>query len=221
MASAEAKKSSANKIPSKIKETRKSILKRRKILEAAAKIFSRKGYAETTLAEIGKEAGTHAGSLYYYFDSKEDLVEEVLNIGTHGVSDLVTKAVADLPPETSHYERIKLAFRIHVSQMLLKDDFIVAYWRIVDQVPPEIRERHLSAPREYGRYLQSLIDDAQKAGEIRQEVNGHMLRLMMVGSTIYALDWFRPDGPLSSIEIADILVDMFFNGVTPRPPAGH
>lgn len=218
MAPTDAKKVSINS-PPKVKETRKSVLKRQKILEAAAKIFSRKGYAEATLAEIGKEAGTHAGSLYYYFDSKEALVEEVLNIGTHGVSKLVTKAVAELPSGTSNFERIRVAFRNHVSQMLLKDDFIVAYWKIVDQVPPEIRERHLNAPREYGRFLQSLIDDAQQAGEIRQDINGHMLRLMMVGSTIYALDWFNPKGELSSVEIADILIDMFFNGVTPRMSA--
>lgn len=218
MASTQARKVKVNSTP-KVKETRKSVLKKQKILEAAAKIFSRKGYAEATLAEIGKEAGTHAGSLYYYFDSKEALVEEVLNIGTHGVSRLVTKAVAELPPETSHIERIRVAFRIHVTQMLLKDDFIVAYWKIVDQVPPEIRERHLNAPREYGRFLQSLIDDAQQAGEIRVDINGHILRLMMVGSSIYALDWFNPRGELSSVEIADTLIDMFFNGAVPRIPA--
>lgn len=202
----------------KMKETKKSLLKRKKILQAAANIFSKKGYAEATLAEIGTEAGTHAGSLYYYFSSKEELVEEVLNIGTRGVSELVKEAVAALPENSLHYERIKVAFEVHISQMLVKDDFIVAYWKIVDQVPAEIRDRHLEAPREYGRYLQSLIDAAKDAGEIRQDVNTRMMRLMLVGSSVYALDWYRPSGPLSPKQIADTLIDMIFSGVGARCP---
>lgn len=198
--------------PKGVKETKKSTLKRKKILKAAAKIFSQKGYAEATLAEIGVEAGTHAGSLYYYFPSKEALVEEVLNIGTSEVEELVVAAVAALPAGSSPLDRFRKAFQVHVSQMLLKDDFIVAYWKIVDQVPLEIKERHLQQPRNYGIYLQGLIDDAQQAGQIRQDIDGSMLRLMMVGASIYALDWYRPTGRLSRLDIANTLIDMFLNG---------
>lgn len=198
----------------KAKDTKKSTLKRKKILAAAAKIFGLKGYAEATLAEIGIEAGTHAGSLYYYFASKEDLVEEVLNIGTRGVEELVVAAVDALPKDTPPLERFRTAFQVHVSQMLLKDDFIIAYWKIIDQVPEEIKQRHLQTPRNYGVYLQNLIDDAQKAGQIRQDIDGSILRLMMVGSSIYALEWYHPEGRLGRVEVADVLIEMFFNGVT-------
>ena len=47
--------------------------KRALIIEAAAKVFARRGFASTLMAEIAIEAGIGKGTLYEYFDSKEDL----------------------------------------------------------------------------------------------------------------------------------------------------
>jgi AcrR family transcriptional regulator len=192
---------------------KKSDIKRSAIVSAAAKIFKKKGYAEATLAEIGKAAGTFAGSLYYHFDSKDQIVEEVLNIGTTGVSDVVSAVVAALPAETSHREKIRAAMRAHLSQMLVKDDFVVAYWKIIDQVPAAIRKRHLQKPRGYGAFWKNLINEAVAGGEIRQGTDASLLRLVMIGSTIWALDWYKPRGRLSPAQLADSIVDMLFEGV--------
>ena len=56
-------------------------LKRKQILDAAAKVLARRGYVGTQLSEIAEEAGTQSGSLYYHFESREDLIEEVLHEG--------------------------------------------------------------------------------------------------------------------------------------------
>ena len=200
-------------------KTKKAVIKRQRILTAAAKLFGTKGYSETTLADIGAEAGTYAGSLYYYFPSKESIVEEVLNIGTTSVSNLVMGKVSMLPAETAVLDRIRVALETHMGQMLKRDEFVVAYWKIIDQVPEEIRQRHLVLPRAYGRFWQGMLNDAQMSGEIRSDLNSKMLRLLLIGSTIYALDWFNPDGQYSPTEIADVLAEMFFFGVFPRPRA--
>ena len=197
-------------------KTKKAVIKRQRILTAAAKLFGTKGYSETTLADIGAEAGTYAGSLYYYFPSKESIVEEVLNIGTTSVSNLVMGKVSMLPRETSARDRIRLALETHMEQMLLRDEFVIAYWKIIDQVPEEIRQRHLVLPRAYGRFWQGMLNDAQMSGEIRSDLNSKLLRLLLIGSTIYALDWFNPEGQYTPTEIADSLAEMFFFGVFPR-----
>ena len=201
-------------------KTKKAVIKRQRILTAAAKLFGTKGYSETTLADIGAEAGTYAGSLYYYFPSKESIVEEVLNIGTTSVSNLVMGRVSMLPPETTVRDRIRLALEAHMEQMLQRDEFVIAYWKIIDQVPEEIRDRHLVLPRAYGRFWQGMLNDAQMSGEIRSDLNSKLLRLLLIGSTIYALDWFKPEGQYSPTEIADVLAEMFFFGVFPRSKAG-
>jgi AcrR family transcriptional regulator len=195
--------------------TQKAINKRAAILRAAAKVFATRGYSLTTLAEIGAEAGTHAGSLYYYFPSKESIVEEVLNIGTTSVSSLVAQRIEALPADTGVYQRIKVALETHLEQMLIKDDFVLAYWGIIDQVPQEVRERHLSLPREYGHFWQDMLAEAQASGELRAGMDVRLVRLLLIGSTIYALQWYRADGFNTIGEIADMLADMFFRGVLP------
>lgn len=197
-------------------KTIKAVKKRDLILEAAATVISRRGYADTTLAEIGEEAGTFAGSLYYYFESKDALVEEVLNLGTTTVSRRVQEGVARLPDTASAEERIRVGLAEHFDQMLQRDAFIVAYWKIIDQVPEAVRERHKALPRAYGRFWRHLLADGQREGAVRADLDPGLVQLLLLGTSIYALQWFKPDGHLSARGLSEIVADMFFNGVTPR-----
>ena len=54
---------------------------RAEILKAAARVLRDNGYKATTLRKIAEEADMKAGSVYYHFDSKEAIVDEVLNAG--------------------------------------------------------------------------------------------------------------------------------------------
>jgi AcrR family transcriptional regulator len=199
----------------KVMKTRKGSLKREAILAAAARVFSEKGY-EASMAEVGIAAGTHAGSIYYYFPSKEALAEEVLNIGTTSVSGRVMDRIAALPHDIGPYERIRAALDEHLDQMLRKDDFVVAYWKLIDQVPDDLKGRHLRHPRAYGRFWTKLIADGQAAGVLRPDLDPKLTQLLLLGSTIYALDWFRPSGKLSPRGISEALADIFFLGTVPR-----
>src|SRR5690242_10810093 len=65
----------------------KSIARRQRILDAAARALAEQGYSEAKLSDIAEEAGTHAGSLYYYFPSREHLMEEVLLTSLNRMSE--------------------------------------------------------------------------------------------------------------------------------------
>ena len=53
-------------------------LQRQKILDKSLKLFSRRGFAQTSVADIAKESNISKGLLYHYFSSKEQLFEEIL-----------------------------------------------------------------------------------------------------------------------------------------------
>jgi TetR/AcrR family transcriptional regulator, cholesterol catabolism regulator len=195
-------------------KTRKATQKRDKILAAAAKVFKEKGYAEATLNDVASEAGTFAGSLYYYFDSKEALVAEVLGLGTSRVADLVSAKVAALPKNTGKLERLSIALRSHLALALERDDFALAYWRIIDQVPAAIRETNASGPRAYGRFWKKLVQEAQDAGEVRADLDPRIVSLMFLGSTLYALDWYHEEGSYSVDDLADVLLAMTLDGIS-------
>lgn len=169
---------------------KKSLDKRQTILASAAKVFKDKGYSEASLSVIAKEAGTFAGALYYYFESKNHLVDEVLSYSVAGVDELVA-LIKSFSQEVPYRERIRAALTFHLTQAMQRDDFILAYWRIIDQIPAELRERHLSKPYAYNELWEDLIKGAIDAGEIRPGTPPSVVRMLLLGATVTGIDWFH------------------------------
>lgn len=195
----------------------KSVRKREQILHAAAKVFWEKGYAEATLNDIAEEIGTQAGSFYYYFASREDLVTEVLMVAITSVTQLVEKAVGDIPPDATPLERLKTALKARVCASLDKNYFILALVKIIDQVPPEVREKYMVLSRKYAQFWDELFIAARDAGQIRSDLDMTVVRLFVLSSANFAMEWYRPDGRLTAAEVADALITLFIDGISPRP----
>src|SRR5215216_7025695 len=98
---------SATMSPAPARET-KSTRTRRRILDAAAEVFSEQGYG-ARLSDIADRVGMKTGSLYYHFDSREDLVAEVLRLGIDGSWDQVAAAVDRLPSTVTPLDRLATA----------------------------------------------------------------------------------------------------------------
>ncbi len=69
-------------------------VRKREIVDAAIKLFADDGYDETAVSDIVKEAGVAQGTFYYYFKSKEDILDEIakrvvdqLNLSLGGIMD--------------------------------------------------------------------------------------------------------------------------------------
>lgn len=69
----------------------KSTLKRKSILESAARIFSQKGYIESSIKNITDEASVAVGTFYTYFSNKEEVLEQIYE----EISNMSLKAASD------------------------------------------------------------------------------------------------------------------------------
>lgn len=74
-------------------EPRATVDRRSQILEAARTVLSRQGYAETSTKDIAAEAGVAPGLLHYYFDSKEEILFQVIESLSHEIGDSHRTAV--------------------------------------------------------------------------------------------------------------------------------
>jgi AcrR family transcriptional regulator len=199
--------------------TPKSEQTRKRILDAAARLFRQKGYSEVTLDRIAAAAGTKAGSLYYYFRSREHLVQEVLALSMERTEVRVRARLAALPPQATFRDRIATAVREHLEQILLLDDYTVAFTRIIDQVPARVRRHAADSTRAYGRLWNELMRGAQKAGELRSDLDTSVSRMLLLGGMTWTLEWYKA-GPLSPAQIADHAVTLFFEGMETRKKGG-
>src|SRR5690348_5464566 len=75
----------------------KSALTRARILDAAARVLSANGYAGLRLTDVGAEAEIQAPAIYYYYASKDELVEEVMWAGIADMREHVAAALSELP----------------------------------------------------------------------------------------------------------------------------
>lgn len=199
---------------------KKAIATRARILDAAALAFRTNGYSGTRLSDVAAAANTQAGSLYYYFSSREDLVEEVLRVGQERTSGYVRRRVAALPAAAAPVDRLREAIAAHLDTVLEIGDYTSATIRIISQVPDEIRMRRLHEQREYGQFWRVLVDNAQTDREIRADLDGSTARMFLLGAMNSAPDWFRPrQSGLTAAQFSQQLETLFLEGLaTVRAP---
>ncbi len=194
------------KAKNKVKKTRE------KILDAAASLFSQQGYNGTALRDIASALDMKAGSLYYHFDSKEQLVLEILKIGLENIIQTVITRVNALPEGSSTKEVLIEAAKGHLAALLEKGDYTSTSIRNYGQMPAAVQEEGLLIRDKYENMWRKWLIAAQEKGDIKASVDLKILRLSLLGSLNRTLAWYAV-GEKSIDEIAEIQVGFFWDGI--------
>jgi len=182
------------------------------ILQSAAQLFRHQGFSATTLRQIAAKAKIKAGSIYYHFNSKEEILDEVLDRGLRHVFETVRSAV-DRAGKASHRRRIGLAIEAHLVALLETSDFTSANIRIYGQLPEKLKKPHRPLRRAYAEYWDRLFLDARRAGEIRADMEIVPLRIFVLGALNWTIEWFRLDSKDAVLELARRTERLIFEGV--------
>jgi len=191
---------------------------RQAILDTAARLFRQDGYAATSLRAIADACGMKAGSLYYHFESKDQIVGEVLDIGVQRVFDAVRAGVDALPPGADLTATLQCAIEAHLRALLHAHDFTSANIRIFGQVPPGVRASHKSLRKRYETYWIDLLAGLQRRGEIGAGTDLRRTVFFLFGAMNWTTEWY--DHKKSALPaLAGELADLVANGLRPRPAA--
>ena len=189
--------------PNKAKPAaKKSEISRAQIVDAAALLFRDQGYAATTIRQIAGSIGMQAGSVYYYFNSKDDILNEILLVGERSVMESVRAHEAASGPDASYRKRIECAIEGHLRALLEKSVYSSAYIRVYGQLPEDIKRLHRRRRNAYSKLWDELFTAAQAHGEIRPDISIVPLRLFVLGALNWTVEWFDPE-----IHSVDMLVD--------------
>jgi len=151
--------------------------KRRLILDAAVRVFARKGYHTSRVGDIAEEAGVAHGLLYHYFRSKEELLETIFRETWRDVLDAVRSV-----EETDESARERLA---GIAKILLR-----AWRRDPDLVRVLVREvtrssalqRQIQEIDEAFAGLERIIARGQADGEFRADIDPRMASYVFYGA---------------------------------------
>lgn len=183
------------------------------ILKAAAVVFLEKGFAATSVQDIADRVGLLKGSLYYYIDSKDDLLYRI----AHRVyTELVRLQAAAAAPQQPPLIRIRTFIRTHLLHSM--DDLAEAAAFLGDfrAFSGERREEIIGWRDEYEEEFRALIRAGQADGSIGREVDARLVSLSAFGTMNSVHIWYRPEGRLSPGEIADALADLIIQGLAAR-----
>jgi TetR/AcrR family transcriptional regulator, cholesterol catabolism regulator len=170
----------------------KSARTRERILDAAAHVLSRKGFAGTRLTDVADRADIQAPAIYYYFPSRDGLIEEVMWSGIAHMREHVAKVLAALPRDASPLDRIDAAVEAHLRYSLEISDYTTASIRNAGQVPENIRIRYAAEASRYGEIWRALLLEASSAGLLRSDLDPLAARMMVLGALNWAAEWWNP-----------------------------
>jgi AcrR family transcriptional regulator len=189
---------------------------RDRILVAAARVFSEKGYHSSTIADVVRESGLSVGAIYTYFSGKDELIRLTCDqIAAQGLDELAER----LAPARTTAERMAIAIRLFIETI---DDYdgapgqitLVQAWAEADR-EPGVREM-LAARRERlvgaGRYLMAqgiasgelpdwLDVDAVTRGFLGL-LDGLLLQRIEAGSAYRPVDLERRAGAILELMLA-------------------
>lgn len=183
------------------------------IRRTAARIFHEKGYDATSIQDIADAVGILKGSLYYYIDSKEDLLFDVIRSAhDRGLQDATTWGNSDAPPS----EMLRAAIRQHVISNLSRLIEVGVFFHDFRSLSAERRTRIIADRDFYDSRLRQIVIDGQAAEEFDPGQDPKLVVLGMLGMMNWVYQWYSPDGPQSPEDIADSFADLILGGLVVR-----
>lgn len=175
---------------------------REKILNAAAKLFSDKGYDRTSMRDIASSLNIKAGSLYHHFEGKEELLLAVEEEAFRRITERVESALSDV---SDPWERLSAACSAHLLGVLGNKEYINVTTRELPETRSDDNKRRFALIRnDYEVIFRELID----ALPLAPSVDRTLFRLSLLGAMAWSLVWYEEGGKYVPDEIGHSLVEM-------------
>ncbi|MFA1551764.1 TetR family transcriptional regulator [Actinomadura chokoriensis] len=185
--------------------------RRAELLATAAEVFASQGYSATTVRKVADAAGILGGSLYYHFDSKEAMADEILS--------------TFLDEMWAGYDRVLEA---GLSARDTLEAVVVESFRSIDRHRPAVvlyqnESKHLATSERFHYLLDSqqrfeemwlsLLDRGVKEGAFRADLDRTLVYRFIRDTVWVAANWYQHGGRLSADDVAKQYLAMFLEGI--------
>ncbi|MGB9846886.1 MAG: TetR/AcrR family transcriptional regulator [Desulfotomaculales bacterium] len=172
------------------------------IIDAAIKVIAEHGYHNAQVAKIAREAGVAEGTIYLYFQNKEDVL--VRN---------------ELQKTKEPLEKLRMLIQMHFSKLEANRDLAAVLQIQLRQSHPTIRQRITEPLKGYYRLIEEIIAEGISKNVFRQNLNVYLTRQVIFGSMDeVATCWVMAQRPYSLAAQVPAVFDLLMHAICKRNP---
>lgn len=186
--------------------------KYQKIIQAATRVFARKGFYNSKVADVAKEAQVADGTIYLYFKNKDDLLISIFEESM----DTFTSAVRQSMENASDpVEKLKRFITLHLDLVRQHQDTSQVLQVELRQSSKFMKEYAGNKFREYLSIISEILKEGKAKGIFRESLNPFIVKRAIFGAIDeMALEWvLMKKKRYTTEEAANQLVDLFISGL--------
>ncbi|WP_411108950.1 TetR/AcrR family transcriptional regulator [Streptomyces sp. c-19] len=188
--------------------------RRRQLLDTAAEVFAAQGYGATTVRRIADAAGLLAGSLYYHFDSKESMLDEILSAF---LDELLAGYDAVLAVGLGPRETIEALVTESFREIDRHRAAVAIFQKESRHLQDQPRFEYLADARHrFETAWLGTLERGVAAGDFRADLDVRLTYRFVRDTVWVAASWYRPGGRHSPEEIARQYLSMVLEGIASR-----
>ena len=183
---------------------------RQEILRTSARLFQQQGYDGTSMNDVAAALRLSKGGLYHHFQSKEEILFELMNHAMDISEERVIIPVKAIPdPE----QRLRMLIRRHIAVVLSeRDREITVMLHENHPLSPSLRRRINARKKDYVHFVENLIAEVQRARGVGDAVTPRAAAFALLGMINWIYQWYQPAGALNEEALVKQYTEIFFRG---------
>jgi len=192
-----------------LKETRRDL-----ILKSAEKVFSEKGFLNSTISDVAKETGVSDTTIYEYFSSKEELLFSIPRDGIELSKDILNSHLNYISG-TSNKIR---AMIYHLCKYYQENPYFASISLMTLKTNKKFMETDIYKDLiEYYKIVVNVVNQGIRDGELKNDINPYFVRAVIIGSIEFVVvRWLMygcPDDKTQPINNVDPLYKLIMGGI--------
>lgn len=181
------------------------------IIDAAVRVIAKQGYHNAQVSRIAKEAKVADGTIYLYFENKDDILISLFN---EKMGQSIEACKARLQEVDSVEEKLHVFIHSHLSQLAADPEMAIVTQIELRQSNPEISKGIGHVLKNYFDLIDEIIEEGLTTGMFRPDIDPRLARKMIFGTLDETVtSWVMKQCKYDLVSLTDPIHNLFLHGL--------
>lgn len=185
--------------------------KREAILRAGVRVFAAKGFFNSKVADIAREAGIADGTVYLYFKSKDEILHSIFD---RAMDEFIDEGKREIRDVADPVEKLRTIAKLHLERLSSDRDLAVVFQVELRGSTKFMQEFSATGFAEYLDIIKRTIEDGQKAGVFRKDMKPVVCAKILYGALDEMVtNWILSANKYPLPPMADEVLKIYLGGL--------